>query len=675
MMSVAPEQVTENIREYRVCHTFNRNFINCLNKLHRQYGDDVFEVLGIANRNLDIARFSEDFFSKSVGNVADVSVDDNANVSDKNISHYESESTKALQKLNSLAIMYEWVEKIFTKKDADSALEKILNGEIFVNDLYGWNKSYCFSFDLRNILYEGMSFFKGNMTIKPPKRSSSFMALIIQTVAYVSNQIMGAFSAPDLFVCLNWFYEKEFGKEYLEEKNPATLNEIKNQFQNFIYSMNFPFRGAGQSAFTNFSVLDKGFLTALFTKEGVSKQDYIYPDGTSINAPNIIKLSQLFFEYYSEINSTEGLFTFPVMTLAISRKEDGAFSDPDFVEWVCKANSEKGLGNIYIGKPDSFSSCCRMRSDFTKMGSLGYQNSFGVASLGIGSHRVCGLNLPRLAYLEEKNPEALEETLEIIHKVLVSHRTLIASNVESGTMPLYSSGWISLKRQYSTVGFVGMYEYLKNKGLSLLEDKTIEKGVSLLKKIEAAILEWQEKEENPYNMEQIPAESMAVRLCKLDTLLGFNPHQYPLYSNQYLPLWEEVSIYDRFRLQGIFDSLTSGGAILHINVQDSKPLSPIQFRALLEQARVSGTTYFAINLAFSECPKHHYSIGQREECPVCHGPIVNQYTRVVGYLSKVSAWNKVRRTQDYPNRYFYKNGKLAALADEGSLLEEKQGVA
>jgi ribonucleoside-triphosphate reductase (formate) len=90
----------------------------------------------------------------------------------------------------------------------------------------------------------------------------------------------------------------------------------------------------------------------------------------------------------------------------------------------------------------------------------------------------------------------------------------------------------------------------------------------------------------------------------------------------------------------------------------------------LEQARTSGTVYFAINLAFSECSEHHYSIGQQETCPVCKKPIVNQYTRVVGYLSKVSAWNKTRRTYDYPNRHFYTNGKLTAL--EGTFENVKE---
>ncbi|MFA5071292.1 MAG: anaerobic ribonucleoside-triphosphate reductase [Candidatus Pacearchaeota archaeon] len=662
MTAIPIEQIPDNLKEYSVSHTFNRNFINTLNRLHRKYGDPVFEVSGIANRNLDIALFSEDFFSKSVANIADVSVDDNANVSEKNISHYDAESTKALQKLNSIATMYEWVEKCYSKKDADIALEKLMNGEIFLNDATKYNYPYCFSFDLRNLLFGGMNFFKGNFKIHPPKRSDTFITLMIQTVAYISNQIAGAASFPDFFVCLDWYLRKEFGEDYSQriKTDPIISSHLKNLFQNWIYSVNFPFRGAGQSAFTNLSVMDSGFMKALFTKEGINGQDYILPDNTKANVQSSSELSKSFFEYYTEINSKEGLFTFPVMTLAISKDPEGNFIDPDFVKWVCSINSEKCLGNMYVGEPTSYSSCCRLKLDLAKSSSLGYTNSFGVGGLSIGSHRCAGINLPRMALLEKDNPNIFEETTQCLHNILASHRKLIEHNIESGTLPLYTSGWISLKRQYSTVGFVGMHEYFKNKGLKATDESAIVEGVKLLKKIESKLIHWQEIEGTIWNCEQIPAESQAVKLCQLDTILGYNPNKFDLYSNQYLPLWEEASIYDRFKLQGTYDSLTSGGAILHITLHDAEALTPDQFFMLLNQARKSGTTYFAINRAFVECASGHYSIGKQKECPACKEKIVNEYTRVVGYLSKVSAWNKVRRMVDYPGRHSYDNTNILA---------------
>ena len=647
-----------------VKQTFDNEFVHKLEELYQKYGEEIFSIQGIANKHMDIVSFSKEFFGKS-SSVAEISVDDNANVREKNIMQYNFENNKALMKLNSLYLLHKWVKKTFSKEDADEALEKVLNGELFVNDLTNFSMPYCFAFDLRHLLNYGMNFFQGNMRISAPKRSESFMALLIQSTAYISNQIMGAASYPDFFPVLDWFYRKELGADYVNKlrvgkKNNSDKTEFKNlwykvrnQFQNLIYSLNFPFRG-NQSAFTNLSVMDHGFLEELFGS-------YYLPDGTPANVESSLELSKMFFEYYSEINSVEGMFTFPVMTIAISLNEEGEYIDPDFDDWTAKTNSGKSLANIFQSPPTSFSSCCRLKNDFTKVADVGYQNSFGVGGLSIGSHRIAGLNLPRLAFLEKENPDILENDLEVLHKILYSHRQLLKHLIESNYLPLYDAKWTDLARQYSTIGFIGAYEYLENKGLDIKTEDGLSVLIKTLTKIEDKIVKWQQdelKEKNIYNVEQIPGESMTVRLCKIDTVLDYNPKEYKLYSNQYIPLIEEAPIFDRFKIQGKIDKLTSGGAILHLNVDDEKPLSPLQFRKIMELARKTNTVYFAINYAYSECVKEHYTTGKKEKCPVCNQDIVCQYTRVVGFVTPVKSWNSVRKNYEYGNRYFYKNGEL-----------------
>lgn len=656
---------------YLIRQTFDNRFVHKLEELYDKYGEEIFSIMGIANRHLDIARFSENFFEKS-SSVAEVSVDGNANVKEKNIMQYNYENGKALMKLNSIYLLWRWMMECFSEEDADVALEKVISGELFINDLTNYQMPYCYAFDLRILLSEGMNFFKGNMNIKPPKRSNSFFALMIQATAYISNQIMGAASYPDFFVVLDWFYRKEFGDNYVKrlkigrhnskegqsEEHVPLWYEVKNQFQNFIYSMNYPFRG-NQSAFTNLSIMDRGFLKELF-------KDYMIPEGNGQFAkPDLestLALSKVFYEYYAEINSKEGIFTFPVMTHAISIDEnDGHLLDPDFFDWSAEANHAKALANVFQSPPNAFSTCCRLKNDFSKVADVGYQNSFGVGGLSIGSHRVAGLNLPRMAILEKDNPNLLEENLDILHKVLYSHRQLIKNIIDGGHLPLYPTGWINLQRQYSTIGFVGAYEYVINKGLDIRTDEGIDEVTRILSTIESKIVEWQnaEKDErNIYNIEQIPAESMAVRLCEMDSVLGYNPQNCQLYSNQYIPLIEDSSIYDRFRIQGKIDGLTSGGAILHINVDDEKPLSVTQFKKVMELALKTGTVYFAINYAYSECESSHYSIGKHDSCPICEKEIVCQYTRVVGFITPVRSWNQVRRDWEYDRRVFYRNGRL-----------------
>jgi len=404
--------------------------------------------------------------------------------------------------------------------------------------------------------------------------------------------------------------------------------------------------------------MDSGFLSSLF-------KDYVFPDFSIPNLKSSKNLSKTFFEYFTEINSVEGIFTFPVTTIAISLDEQQNYIDPEFVDWAAEINSKKALANIFQDKPTSFSSCCRLRSDYSKIADTGYQNSFGVGGLSIGSLRVAGLNLPRIALLEKEDSNIVEKDLEVLHKILYSHRQLISERIEGGYLPLYSSGWINKNRQYSTIGFIGGYEYVENKGLNITTKKGTKSLQSVLLKIEDAIVKWQTAEKlenNIYNLEEIPGESMAIRLADIDYILGYNKEddkkKYELYSNQYIPLVNEASIYDRFRIQGEFDSLTSGGAILHINVDDEKPISKEQFKKLMDIARQLKTTYFAINYAYSECEEGHFSIGKHTECPICKKNIIQQFSRVVGFITPVKSWSKIRREYEYPRRVFYKNGAL-----------------
>ncbi len=621
-----------------VSHSFDKDFVKLIHYLSGKYDDEIFKIQGIANSNLDIVEFSKDFFNSANLAVADISVDGNANVSEKNIIQYNTENSKALMRLNSLYLLHKYIKKYFNKKHADRAIEYIINGTIFCNDLHLVNQAYCFAFDICNLLISGMDFFKGNMKIEAPKRADSFIALVIQTTAYISNQISGAVAYPSFFVALNYLYEQEFGTDYIKKED--LLHKIENQFQNLIYSLNFPFR-SNQSPFTNLSVLDRGFLKELF-------DGYKYPDGTDPNIENIYELSKWFFEYYDKINGSEGMFTFPVMTLAASLDENGEYIDPEFIDWCAKVNHSKSLANIFLSEPTSFSSCCRLVSDLTQINSEGYHNSFGVGGVSVGSVRVAGLNLPRIA---EENIK-LDKPLEAVHHVLYAQRKLLEDRINDGVFPLYDSGWMSLTRQYSTVGFVGAYEYML-----YYESEGEDKLAETLNKISVKMLEWQNKDGFMYNLEQIPAEAMAVRLAGIDKILGFND-TYELYSNQYISLMDDASIYERFRLQGKFDSTTSGGAILHLNIDEDKPLSEDRFKKLIDTAKETKTKYFGVNYAFSYCADGHCNVGNMNACAVCSKKITDKYTRVVGFLTNVKHWNKVRREFEFPQRVFYNHDEL-----------------
>ena len=634
-----------------VKYGFNNDFVELLTDLKEKYGDKIFDIHGIGSKNLDITQFPKNFYNKSTKAVASVSIDDNANVSSKDISQYTYERFKPQQKLNSIYLIYKWVKKFFSAKDARIAIERIISGDIFLNDLTDVEKPYCFAIDLNNLLADGMNFYDGrNIKIGAPTRSDSFIAQVIQTTAFISNQIMGAIAYPSFFPILDKFYRAEYGEDYMQryESDEAMKYKITNQFQNLIFSFNFPFRG-NQSSFTNLSVLDKGFASKLF--DGFVFAD----DGTEPNIDSFVELSKKFFEYFVEINNKEGVFTFPVMTLAVSLDDNNNYEDEEMIDWISKVNHEKSIGNIFQSKPNSFCSCCRLKNELdvvNEINSFGKINSFGASSgLSVGSHRVCGINLPRLAITEKTNPHQLDDIMDSIHKILYAHRMLIKERIDLGVLPLYNTGWMQLDRQYSTVGLIGGYEYVKNKGLSILTQEGTDALMKVMKSVESKILGYQKEEHGCiYNIESIPGESQAVKLCDIDKILGYCDSKVKLYSNQYVSLMDECSIYDRMKTQGIFDSVTSGGAIMHCTYKDSTPLTQEQYRKIIEMAKDLHNEYFAINYAYVKCANGHRSIGEKEICDVCGAPIVARFQRVVGFITCVESWNNVRREYEYKRR-------------------------
>lgn len=646
-----PETKKVTKKGYVVKYGFNNDFVDLMASLKEKYGERIFEIHGIGDRNLDITQFPKNFYNKSTKAVASVSIDDNANVSSKDISQYTYERFKSQQKLNSIYLLYKWVKKLFSKKDAAIAIERIISGDIFVNDLTDVEKPYCFAIDLNNLLASGMDFYDGkNIKINPPKRSDSFIAQVIQTTAFISNQIMGAIAYPSFFPILDKFYRAEYGEDYIKRYADDELmrTKIKNQFQNLIFSLNFPFRG-NQSSFTNLSVLDKGFAHALF--DGFVFAD----DGSEPNIDSFVELSKRFFEYFVSINNEEGVFTFPVMTLATSLTSDNEYQDPEIIDWISEVNHEKSIGNIFQSLPNSFCSCCRLKNELdvvNEINGFGKINSFGAASgLSVGSHRVCGINLPRLALTEKENPNQLNEIMDSVHKILFAHRKLVEERINLGVLPLYTKGWMQLDRQYSTVGLIGGYEYVKNKGLSILSEEGTQALMNVMKNVESKILGYQKEEKGCiYNIESIPGESQAVKLCDIDKILGYCDSKTKLYSNQYVSLMDECSIYDRMKTQGIFDSITSGGAIMHCTYKDSTPLTKEQYKSIIKMAKDLHNEYFAINYAYVRCANGHKSIGEKDVCEICGAPIVARFQRVVGFITCVESWNNVRREYEYNRR-------------------------
>lgn len=505
----------------------------------------------------------------------------------------------------------------------------------------------CFNYSTYDIMNKGLPMITKIKSVEP-KHLYSFKSQLEQFVVIASNSTLGATGIADVLIVMSYYVKNILAS--LEDAHFTFKNEdavwtyVKETLTSLVYTLNQPFRGGIQSAFTNVSVFDKSFLEDLSAM-------YIFPDGSAPDRQIIYKLQDIYIDVMNETLERTAA-TFPVTTAACTIDNNRLFQNPDDVKYFIKKNLQFGFMNFYAGKSTTLSSCCRLRSD---MESIGYANSIGGSSTKIGSVGVGTVNMYRAAVKANgdinKFNEIVAKLVGAVARVNHARRTIIRKKTERGFAPLYKWEFISLDKQFSTCGINGFYEAIEALGEDLTSETGLSMAIDIIARINAENAKYDKAFGYHHNCEQVPGESLSVKIAEKDKILGFNK-TYALYSNQFIPLTATADILERIRIQGALDSHFSGGSILHLNF-DKKITDVDAIYDLLQEAVKQGVVYMAINYVLNECEDGHISVGKIECCPTCSKSIVNEYTRVVGFLSNVKNWNKTRRVLDYPNRKFY----------------------
>jgi ribonucleoside-triphosphate reductase len=210
---------------------------------------------------------------------------------------------------------------------------------------------------------------------------------------------------------------------------------------------------------------------------------------------------------------------------------------------------------------------------------------------------------------------------------------------------------MDLSKQYSTLGFIGLYECLEILGMDILSSEGLTEAKTIIGLFNKLNSDRTAKDGRIRNVEQIPGESAAVTFCLKDKLQFANTNNYDLYANQYIPLVKESLMTDRIKMQGEFDANVSGGSILHIDIDQE--LTKEQIINVIQLCAKNNVIYFALDDCLAQCTscgKVH--VGKLDKSP-CHNAKLRYFMRVVGFRTPVNSWNKTRRTKDFPRRYLY----------------------
>ena len=644
-----------------VTFKLNRDFEKTLQNLSDKYGED-FEILnGLHESQLNFSDFVDGFIDK---NVADVTIDANANASNKDIRSLLSERGKSEDKLFALNKIFFDIKKRYNLKTAREWLETEYNGGFYLHDApTATFLPYCYAYDLTRLATEGL-FFLSNYNAKPPKHLTTFVDDVIEYISYMSNRSSGAVGIPNVLIWTYYFWKKDCETGYIIKDADYY---IRQSFQKLIYRLNQPFMRIDQTAFVNVSIFDRNYIESLFG--GIE-----FPDGTFLidNVDEIIKHEKIFMEVVSEIR-TENLFTFPVLTYSLLKRSDiteaeaermikekdyDVFVDKEFARWCSDHNTLWNDSNFFISEDvTTLSNCCRLLSDTTKLS--GFINSIGGTALSIGSVKVNTINLMRIALEtncdERKYLNLLKKRTVLCCKALETIRHIIKRNVEKGLLPNYQEGAVEMDKQYLTIGVLGLYEVIEAFGYTTTDEfgyvSYTDKGIEFASKIFDVLNDVKDNFTNDFsfNIESVPAERAAVILCQKDNLL-YSLNDKFIYSNQWVPLSVKCTIKEKLRLSSILDVKCSGGSISHINLEANFPDKDTAWE-MLNKIALENVIYFAFNTRINECINHHGFVGS-DICPECGEPVFDTYQRIVGYLVPTRAYSK-DRLREFTTRQWY----------------------
>ena len=641
----------------------DRDFERMLEVLKDKYGSDFEAINGISPSQLDFSEFLNNFISNDT--MADATIDPNANARHKDIRSFMTEKAKSEDKLFGLNKIFYEMKKKWGLRVAKQWLEQEFSKGFYLNDSATASYfPYCWANDFSRLATEGL-FFLEDYNNQPPKHLTTYFDDVIEFVSFLSNRQSGAVGMPNVIIWAYYFWKKDVNAGYFL-KDPDTY--LRQNFQKFIYRLNQPFLRIDQAAFTNVSVFDHYYLESLFG--GVE-----FPDGTFAidELDEIMDCQKVFMEVVSEIRENENMFTYPVLTYSLLKRNDitpeelekmfkthewDVFADKEFARWCSDHNIKWSDSNFFCSdNVGVLSNCCRLLSDTKKLDA--FINSIGGTALSVGSCRVSTINLVRIAYESKLNKkkylEILRDRTLLDCKALYSMRHILKRNIEKGLLPNYQDGAVELDKQFCTIGGIGMYEVMDMFGLINTDEfgnkSYSDEGVEFASQILETMNDVKDNFECDfsYNIEMIPAENCAGVICTADNLI-YEQNKYFIYSNQWIPLTEQCTIQEKCRLGRLFDTKCGGGCIAHINIEN-RFANEDEAWDMLNYVAASGVIYFAFTTKINVCASKHAFIGKRT-CPKCGGEVVDQYARVVGFYTPVSGYQKIRKREFSQRRWY-----------------------
>ena len=583
--------------------------------------------------------------------------DSNANIETKNVTTLSCEIHKEADIGINRLRMIDKITELYGTELAEKYIEQLDSHQIYRHDETHPVFPYCVSITMYPFICEGLKSIGAPST--EPKNLQSFAGNFINLVFAISAQFAGAVATPEFLTYLDHFIRLEYGDDYYEKadiivnpisKRPKTIEKVIDDiFEQIVYSINEPAAARNfQSVFWNIAYFDHTYFNAIF-------EDFVFPDGDEPKWDSVSWLQKHFMEWFNN-ERLRNYLTFPVETVnLVYDKESKQYIDKEWADFTAEMWSKGHSFFCYNSdSADSLSSCCRLKNGITDNV---FSYTLGAGGISTGSKAVITININRLVQDVKKKSDknnldfnieldkAIRSQVDDIHKYLNAFNEILKDEQSSGLLPIYDAGYISLPKQYLTIGINGLVEGAEFLGIEVTPNAEY---FNYCKSILAPIQEENKKartDEIMFNTEYVPAENLGVKNAEWDRKAGYYVPR-DCYNSYFFKVEDqELSVLDKMILHGqqVVQYL-DGGSACHLNLEEH--LDKTQYRTLLDIAAKIGCSYLTFNIPNTICNKcGHISKHKEAACEKCGSTDLDYITRVIGYAKRVSKYSEARQKE------------------------------
>ena len=583
--------------------------------------------------------------------------DSNANIETKNVTTLSCEIHKEADIGINRLRMIDKITELYGTELAEKYIEQLDSHQIYRHDETHPVFPYCVSITMYPFICEGLKSIGAPST--EPKNLQSFAGNFINLVFAVSAQFAGAVATPEFLTYLDHFIRLEYGDDYYEKtdvivnpisKRPKTIEKVIDDiFEQIVYSINEPAAARNfQSVFWNIAYFDHTYFNAIF-------EDFVFPDGDEPKWDSVSWLQKHFMEWFNN-ERLRNYLTFPVETVnLVYDKESKQYIDKEWADFTAEMWSKGHSFFCYNSdSADSLSSCCRLKNGITDNV---FSYTLGAGGISTGSKAVITINVNRLVQDVKKKSDknnldfnieldkAIRSQVDDIHKYLNAFNEILKDEQSSGLLPIYDAGYISLPKQYLTIGINGLVEGAEFLGIEVTPNTEY---FNYCKSILAPIQEENKKartDEIMFNTEYVPAENLGVKNAEWDRKAGYYVPR-DCYNSYFFKVEDQqLSVLDKMILHGqqVVQYL-DGGSACHLNLEEH--LDKNQYRTLLDVAAKIGCSYLTFNIPNTICNEcGHISKHKQNKCEKCGSTDLDYITRVIGYAKRVSKYSEARQKE------------------------------